>query len=115
PLWAMPTAQRGMSLNGLSLHDENFWPSITQTKDGNIYLVDGARSSLVRVDGLDTIRRLPETTVTVSADDLAKARSYLVEAEAQRQQNRGRGVLTAILRDKTPVVDGLLEDWAGAD
>ena len=115
PLWAMPTAQRGMSLNGLSLHDENFWPSITQTKDGLIYVVDGARTSLVRVDGLETIRRLPETTVTVSADDLAKARSYFVEAEAQRQQNRGRGVLTVPLRDTAPVVDGSLEDWAGAD
>ncbi len=115
PLWSMPGAQRGMSLNGLSLHDENFWPSITQAKDGLIYLVDGARSSLVRIDGLETIRRLPETTVTVSADDLARARSYLVEAEAQRQQSRGRGALTAILRTKAPVVDGSLDDWAGAD
>jgi hypothetical protein len=111
----MPTAQRGMSLNGLTLHDENFWPSITQTKDGLIYLVDGARSSLVRVDGLETIRRLPETTVTVSTNDLGKARAYFVEAEALRQQNRGRGVLTAALRDQGPVVDGRLEDWAGAD
>ena len=49
--WAMPTAQRGMRLNDLSLHDENFWPSITQTGDGEVYLVDGGRTSLVRVDG----------------------------------------------------------------
>ena len=40
--WAMPVAQRGMRLNDLTLHDENFWPSITQTADGEIYLVDGA-------------------------------------------------------------------------
>ena len=39
--WAMPTAQRGMRLNDLTLHDENFWPSITQTADGEVYLVDG--------------------------------------------------------------------------
>jgi len=115
PLWAMPTAQRGMSLNGLSLHDENFWPSITQTRDGLVYLVDGARSSLVRVDGLERIRRLPESTVIVSAADLAAARGYFVEAEAQRQQNRGRGVLTADLRKQAPVVDGLMDDWAGAE
>lgn len=115
PMWAMPSAQRGMSLNGLTLHDENFWPSITQTKDGLVYLVDGGRSSLVRVDGLETIRRLPETTVTITADDLARARAYFVEAEAQRQQSRGRGVLTVALRDTAPVVDGLLADWSGAD
>ena len=113
--WAMPTAQRGMSLNGLTLHDENFWPSITQTKDGHVYLVDGARSSLVRVDGLETIRRLPEANVTISADDLTKARAYFVEAEALRQKNQGRGVLSVVLREAAPVMDGLLDDWAGAD
>ena len=59
--WAMPIAQRGMKLNDVSLHDENFWPSITQTADGEIYLVDGARTSLVRVEGLERIRRLSET------------------------------------------------------
>ncbi len=115
PSWAMPTAQRGMSLNGLTLHDENFWPSITQTKDGHVYLVDGARSSLVRVDGLETIRRLPETSVTISADDLTKARAYFVEAEALRQKNQGRGVLSVVLREAAPVMDGLLDDWAGAE
>src|SRR6185503_2985083 len=82
---------------------------------GLVYLVDGARSSLVRVEGLETIRRLPETAVTVSPNDLTKARAYFLEAEALRQQNRGRGVLTAALRDDAPVVDGLLDDWAGTD
>ena len=57
--WAMPTAERGMILNDLTLHDENFWPSMTQTEDGQVYLVDGANTSLVRVDGLESIRRLP--------------------------------------------------------
>ena len=58
--WAMPIARRDMLLNDLTLHDENFWPSITQTADGKVYLVDGGRTSLVRVDGLESIRRLPE-------------------------------------------------------
>ena len=57
----MPAATRGMDVTDVSLHDENFWPSITQTPDGQVYLVDGGRTSLVRVDGLDTIRRLPES------------------------------------------------------
>ena len=59
-------AKRGATvllLDDLTLHDEDFWPSITQTADGRVYLVDGARTSLVRVDGLDGIRRLPEGTV----------------------------------------------------
>ena len=55
-LWKMPVARRGMPLKGISLHDENFWPSISQTPDGQVYIVDGANCSLVRLDGLE--RRL---------------------------------------------------------
>lgn len=113
--WAMPGAQRGMLLNALTLSDENFWPSITQTKDGKVYLVDGARSSLVRVDGLETIRRLPESTVTLNADDLAKARAYFVQAEAERQKKQGNDTLKVALRKVPPAVDGRLDDWAKAD
>ena len=59
--WAMPAARRGMLLNGLTLHDENFWPSIAQTADGRIYLVAG-NPDLVRVDGLESVVRLPATS-----------------------------------------------------
>ena len=115
PSWSMPVAQRGMLLNDLTLHDENFWPSITQTKDGSVYLVDGGRSSLVRVDGLETIRRLPETTLNLSAEDLAQARAHLVEAEAVRQKNQGSGTMKVALRATAPVLDGELNDWQGSD
>ena len=114
PTWSMPQAQRGMWLNGLTLHDENFWPLITQTKDGNVYLLDGARSSLVRVDGLESIRRLPAVELTVSAEDLARARAYYLELESARQQDQGLGSLRLALRNTAPEVDGKLEDWAGA-
>ncbi len=115
PTWSMPVAQRGMLLNDLTLHDENFWPSITQTEDGQVYLVDGARSSLVRVDGLESIQRLPETAVTLSAADLAAARAYVVGAEAARQKAEGQGTLRVTLGKAAPVVDGALDDWNGAD
>jgi hypothetical protein len=111
PTWSMPTAQRGMLLNELTLHDENFWPSITQTRDGQVYLVDGARSSLVRVDGLESIRRLSETVLTLDASILAQARAYFTDAEAARQQAQGRRPLQVSLRAAAPVVDGILDDW----
>jgi hypothetical protein len=50
--WSMPSAQRNMPLNDVTLHDENFFPTITQTADGQVYLCDGARTSLVRVERL---------------------------------------------------------------
>jgi hypothetical protein len=113
--WSMPVAQRGMRLNDLSLHDENFWPNITQVRDGTCYLVDGARTSLVRVDGLEEIHRLPESSLNVTAADLEKARAYFLEAESRRQQTKGRGVLKVAIRTQPPSVDGKLDDWADAE
>ena len=113
--WSMPSAERNMRLNDVTLHDENFFPTITQTADGKVYLCDGARTSLVRVDGLDAIRRLPAAELKVSADDLAAATAWRVEAEAKRQADRGTGTLTVAIRKAEPTVDGKLDDWAGAE
>jgi hypothetical protein len=114
-LWAMPVAQRNMLLNDLTLHDENFWPSITQTADGRVYVVDGARTSLVRVDGLDSLRRLPAQELPVTAEMLAEAQAYFVRTEEQRQATLGQKGLKVAIREQAPVVDGKLDDWAGAD
>jgi hypothetical protein len=112
--WRMPTATRNMLLNDVAPHDENFWPSVTQTADGLIYLVDGARTSLVRVDGLDTIRRLPDQTLTVTLADLQRAQTSHLEREAARQKVQGTAALNVRLRDKAPTVDGQLDDWSDA-
>ncbi|MCD0490328.1 hypothetical protein LPB86_18975 [Pedobacter sp. MC2016-14] len=113
--WRMPVAERGMSLKGVSLGEENFWPSITQTKAGEVYLVDGARSSVVRVDGLKNISRLPVSTLNVTTADLDKSRVYQVKSESQRQKAEGRGVLTVALSKATLVVDGKVDDWKDAN
>jgi hypothetical protein len=112
--WSMPEARRGMLLDGLTLHDENFWPSIARTSDGRVYLVDGARSSLVRVDGLETVRRLPVGWLTVSKEDLQRAREWQLQEEAKRQQSGPTEELRVALRGTAPVVDGKLEDWPDA-
>jgi hypothetical protein len=111
PNWAAPVALRNMDVTDVSLHDENFWPSITQVPDGRVFLVDGARTSLVRVDGLDTIKRLPEQTINVTGADLDRARDWFARAETARQKSRGSGILTVSLRANAPTVDGKLEDW----
>ncbi|HEY3323049.1 MAG TPA: hypothetical protein VGP72_21535 [Planctomycetota bacterium] len=113
--WSMPVAERGMLLNDVAPHDENFWPTITQTSDGKIYIVDGARTSLVRVDNLDSIKRLPNGSLKISEADLAKAREWQIEREAVRQKALGSGTLKVSIRKEAPVVDGNLADWTGAD
>lgn len=111
PNWAAPIAQRNMDVTNVSLHDENFWPSITQTIDGKVFLVDGGRTSLVRVDGLDTLTRLPEQPLQVTRDDLQAARQWFARVESQRQQQRGLGTLRVPLRKSPLQVDGQLADW----
>lgn len=111
PNWAAPVATRNMDVTDVSLHDENFWPSITQTPDGKIFLIDGGRTSLVRVDGLDSLQRLPEQTLEVTPADLDKSRAWFARAEAARQKARGSGILSVVMRQQPPMVDGKLDDW----
>ena len=107
-LWNMPVASRGMWLDGLTLHDENFWPSISQIPDGRIYLVDGVRTSIVRVDGLETIRRIAPAPLVVTAASLREAAAWRLRAEADRQRQRGSETLRVALADGGP-------DWAKAE
>ncbi len=113
--WSMPRAVRGMDVSDVSLHDENFWPSITQTSDGKVYLVDGANSSIVRVDGLDSIRRFPPMKIQLTANDLDRARQWMVAREQARQAEALALPLAVSMRDDAPVVDGDLSDWPSSD
>ena len=112
--WLMPLAQKGMLLNDITPSDENFWPFVTQTADG-IYLSAGRTNCIVKVEGLETVRRLEARDLSVTADDLDRARESLARAEAARQAAQGRGVLVVPIREKAPTVDGKLDDWADAE
>jgi hypothetical protein len=111
----MPTAKRGMLMNDISCSDENFWPTISQTADGNVYIMDGSRVSLVRLDGLDSIIRLPNSEIKITDVELKSAQEYLLKREATRQQNQGLGILKVGKMDIAPVVDGKLDEWKGAE
>jgi hypothetical protein len=100
-----------MDVTDVSLHDENFWPSITQTTDGRTFVVDGGRTSLVRIDGLDTLAPIPEQTITVTTEDLDRARAWLERIETKRQRERGSDTLDVPVRAEAPKVDGRLDDW----
>jgi hypothetical protein len=109
--WSMPVAERGMLLDEVTLHDENFFPTINQTQDGKIYVVDGDRNSVVSVSGLDQIERLPPQELSVSARDLQEAQAYFVRVEAERQESLGTGLLTVPILDAPPVMGAPLEAW----
>ena len=54
-------------------------------------------------------------TMEVTADDLRRAQASLLQSEAQRQKFEGRPTLKVALLPTPPVIDGKLDDWAGAD
>lgn len=107
--WDFERAERGMLVNKASLHEEDFWPNIMQTRDGKVFL-ECLNSSLVRVDGLEQIHRLPDQKIEVTPQQLAAAREWFVQTEAARQQTN-TSTMTIGLLDKSPVVDGKAEEW----
>jgi hypothetical protein len=108
-------AKRGMSLKAISLGEECFWPSITQTKDGNIYLVAGhGYSALLRLTGLETIKRLPPQQITVTPAMVELARTVLVQQQQAETAAKGRKSLDVRLATTAPTVDGKADDWANA-
>ena len=119
--WNMPEAQRNMLLNDVTPHDENFFPSLTQTLDGNVYVVDGIRTSIVRVDGLGTLRRIPASTIDVTTADIQKAQNYFTQREESRQDQSGSQTLEVALHTgPAPSLQGFIEglkspNWAMID
>jgi hypothetical protein len=113
--WAMPKEVPDMDLREITLHQENFWPTITDTPEGQVYIVNGRSGSPVRLDGLDTLRPLAPTPLKISGQELAAAQAYLLAREASRQDRQGSGAaIVATNLDKLEV-DGNLKDWNGAE
>ena len=114
-LWEMPNAIRNTQLNSLTLHDENFLPSVAQNADGQVYIDSGGQMAIVRVDNLNTIRNIPPSTIQVSSQDLIAANKFVVAREAARQAAQGSGLLRVGLLAAAPAFTGGLSGWTDAD
>ena len=109
--WTMPTDPRGMLLNDLSLGSEQFFPTLTQTSDGALYMVAGNSSSIVQIEGLDQVRRIPPISIQVSAQQLELAAKWRIKSESARQQRIGGGTLKIRMAQKPPTLNASLADW----
>ena len=116
--WRMPVRTRDMRVDGISLGDETFWPTVTQVEaDGSIYVCTGAAStsSLVRVEGLDQITRFPNRDLVVNKAQLTACLDWQSQRELARRKLIAPKRVTVSLAQTAPVVDGKLDDWSGAD
>lgn len=108
--WRMPVEQRGMNLKGLTIGEENFWPTLTHSSDGKVYLVDGNRSAIIRLEGLDSLRPLPPVEVHLTRDLLEECQACTIAREARRQKSERSDSLTIPLNSPKKI-DGDLNDW----
>ena len=109
--WSMPSDQKNMLVNDASEGSENFWPTITEEQDGTVYLTTLV-SCILRVDGLDSIKRLPTSSLKITASDLKNAQLYFERKEALRQASVDQDTLSIPIQNTPPVLDGKLDDWA---
>lgn len=113
--WRSPVATRNMDISDVNFVGENFWPSLNQTSDGKIYLVTGKEtSSLVRVDGLDSIKRLPVQSLEVTPALLTQAEEFHRRAAETAAAKAIKEPLQVAIRGTNMSVDGDLSDWTGA-
>ncbi len=63
-------AERGVALNHMTLGDDAWTTTLTQSSDGGVYIVGGHDSTWVtRVEGLESIRRLPNRVIEIKAPE----------------------------------------------
>jgi len=111
--WNMEKPVRGMDLDSLTLSEENFWPSITQTEDGKVYLQDGRNTSLVQIHGLETIDRLAPVTLNVTQNEIDKCNAYISKTQMLSPKTNIPALTIGI--NKKIAVDGALSEWANAN
>ncbi len=114
---AWPTvATRNVLLNDVSLHDECFYPTITQAQDGKVYLSIGmTTAAIVRVDGLSSITRIPDIKLDLTPELLSTTIDYLkIKHENLLKPKESMETLTITAPKTMPVVDGKLNDWENA-
>ena len=113
PLLMYPTAQRGMLIDSpdshISFEAEHFHATMTQTRDGNVYLVGGKEhSSIFRVNGFDSIRRLAPKTLHVDAATLANLPPRITDDGPNPLEHK----LPVAVGRQAPRLDGHLDDWS---
>lgn len=109
PLLRTKEFHRGIILDDFSFKGEHFWPTMTQTNDGKIYLVAGKEfSAIFEVVGLETVRRKEFGTVTITEEMLTgKKKQYVSHARMKQHKTLTVPVLT-----QAPNVDGNLSEWS---
>lgn len=114
-LAGLPKAELGMSLDNVSLAGEHFGGSFQRTDDGKYYLVAGHHhTSIAELSGLETLRRLEETRLTVAGADLAALAAWNVRLEVGAARKLPPKIVTLAAPPAPVKPDGDLGEWDAA-
>ncbi|MDR3062063.1 MAG: hypothetical protein LBU57_08125 [Dysgonamonadaceae bacterium] len=107
PFWPYPEEKKDMEITGLSFEAEHFWPFMFGLDDGKVYLAVGKwHTSIVRLDGLDKVKRIHLNNIQVTP--------AMLEATAPVRTQK---VMSDELREEVTVspvqsqIDGNLREW----
>ena len=116
PRWRLPALARGDTLPRVSPGSEHHWPSLNVTPSGDVYLVAGkTHSSLLRLAGLEHVKRLDLGTVEVGQAQLASAAPMQVAWAKEEVKGAQRKTLAVPLAAAgTHATDGDLGEWETA-
>ncbi len=109
--WALK-AERGMLLNDATAKAEYFWTTLNQADDGQAYLVVGINHcSIVHLDGIHSLERLPETTFELTAEQLADVHRRLLDYHhhllAGKKNELGLNIMKVRTFSEPPVFETL--------
>jgi hypothetical protein len=108
------TLKPGDDLMPYTNGQENFTPSIVQAEDGAIYLcVGGEFIAVSRLEGLETVRRLAQQTVTVSEKDLQRALEYQQALAAKNAPTAAQ--VTGVIHEEGRITSADLATWPNPD
>lgn len=116
PFWPYPQQKLGMEITGLSFDAEQFWPFMFGNDDGNIYLAIGKwHTSIVRLDGLESIRRIDLGSIAVSEDEIAETAPLRAESLSQEKRKDEVEVHRLNTATKASSEGWPAKDWAVID
>jgi hypothetical protein len=109
--WNFPKADRGMSLDNVTLGGEHFGGGYFRTGDGKYYLVAGHNhNSIAELTGLDTMKR-QQSIITITDKDMLAAEAYYTRQAIAAAQKELPKVVTAPDMAAPITADGYLTEW----
>lgn len=116
PFWPYPRQTRGMEITDLSFEAEQFWPFMFGENDGNVYLAVGKwHTSIVRLDGLESIQRVDLGSISVSQREIAEAAPLRAESLSLEKLKAEVNVHHVGASIKASAESWQAKDWATID